>query len=137
MAYTTRSCSFTRAYSKCVFLIVRFKLLIPYTLFFTPFVRKSAAYSTKKMIETYLDACVHQLDDIVSTEFVPPFHTQHKIDFLVEAKESFGITALILEGGSSLGNIMIIAPFFNLGIHVYFPFYITKKAYFILVSSKH
>ncbi|KAI9249299.1 hypothetical protein BY458DRAFT_525600 [Sporodiniella umbellata] len=60
----------------------------------------SHAYlGTKKLIEDYMDEVVAQIEYIEST---PDFDPQAKLKFFSDTRQSFGCSALVLQGGTAL-----------------------------------
>lgn len=53
------------------------------------------------MIEDYLDQVVSQLHYVCDEDF-EDFSTQSKVDFFCEIRQTFGTSALLLEGGEEL-----------------------------------
>ncbi|KAJ3080709.1 hypothetical protein HK102_002874, partial [Quaeritorhiza haematococci] len=63
----------------------------------------SVAYvGSKKLIEDYLQEVETQINHICDNEF-EELGTQAKLDFLNDTRQSFGRTALLLEGGATFG----------------------------------
>jgi hypothetical protein len=58
---------------------------------------------TKKLIEDYLEMVVSQIHHIADQEF-DDLSSQAKLDYFVEVRQTFGASALLLEGGSTFGN---------------------------------
>lgn len=55
---------------------------------------------TKKLIEEYMEEVVTQIEYIESTS---DFDAQAKIKFFSDTRQSFGCSALVLQGGTALG----------------------------------
>lgn len=56
---------------------------------------------TKKLIEDYMEEVVAQIEYIESTS---DFDAQAKIKFFSDTRQSFGCSALVLQGGTALGK---------------------------------
>jgi TAG lipase/lysophosphatidylethanolamine acyltransferase len=56
---------------------------------------------TKKLIEEYMEEVVTQIEYIESTT---AFDAQAKIKFFSDTRQSFGCSALVLQGGTALGK---------------------------------
>ncbi len=59
---------------------------------------------TKKLIEEYNTEVVRILDYIANTEF-ENYPIDKKFDLFYELRHTFGRSALLLSGGSALGNV--------------------------------
>lgn len=56
-------------------------------------------YSTKQLIQDYMEEVVTQIEYIEST---PDFDPQAKLKFFSDTRQSFGCSALVLQGGTAL-----------------------------------
>ena len=58
-------------------------------------------HSTKSLIEEYMDEVVSQLEYIETTSNLDQ---QAKLKFFMDTRQSFGCSALILQGGATFGT---------------------------------
>lgn len=58
-------------------------------------------FSTKSLIEEYMDEVVSQLEYIETNK---ELDQQTKLKFFMDTRQSFGCSALILQGGATFGT---------------------------------